>query len=174
VHVRSLLAGVGLAAVAVAVPLVVVSTASADSSPSSASSSAQNCPRQTVRQEVKDYLTAHPDVAQEIKTLKSLPQDQRAQARQQYLAAHPDVATGLKNLRQDRFGAWAEVAGGKAAELDKYPAVKAMVEQLGQTSAGQRGAAAKQYLADHPDAKTQLAKLRADVRGQVQTCRAGK
>ena len=76
-------------------------------------------------------------------------------------------------MRADRRGTWAEVAGQKAAELDKYPAVKAMVEQLGQTPAGQRAAAAKQYLAAHPDAKTQLTQLRADNRSRLQSCRSG-
>jgi hemophore-related protein len=168
VHVRSLLAGVGIAALAVAVPLVVISTASADPSPSSSTT----CPRQTVRQEVQQYLAAHPDIAQEIKTLQTLPRDQRAQARQQYLAAHPDAAAQLEEFRQDRFGAWAEVAGAKSAELAKYPAVEAMVEQLGRTPAGRRATAARQYLADHPDARTQLRQLRADVRDHAQTCRA--
>jgi hemophore-related protein len=170
VDVRSLLAGVGIAAVAVAVPLVVVSTASA--APGSSTSS--NCPRLAVRQQVQQYLSDHPDVAAEIATLRKLSQDQRASARTQYLTAHPDVAAQLKTFRQERRGAWAEVAGGAAAELDKYPAVKTMVEQLGQTAAGQRAAAAKAYLADHPDAETQLKQLRADNRSRVQTCRAGK
>lgn len=169
-HVRSLLAGVGIAAVAVAVPLVVVSTASAEPTSATASS----CPRMAVHQEVQQYLAAHPDVAAEITHLKGLPQDQRAAARKEYLAAHPDVAAQLKTFGQDRRGAWAEVAGARAAELDKYPAVKAMVEQLGKTPAGQRAAAAKQYLATHPDAKTQLEELRADNRTRVQSCRAGK
>jgi hemophore-related protein len=170
VHIRSLLAGVGIAAVAVTVPLVVVSTANAGPS---TSTTAQNCPREATHQAVKDYLAAHPDVAQELTTVKQLPQDQRAQARQQYLAAHPDVATALKQFRADRRGTWAEVAGQKAAELDKYPAVKAMFEQLGQTAAGQRAAAAQQYLADHSDAKTQLKQLRADNRSRLQSCRSG-
>jgi hemophore-related protein len=170
VHVRSLLAGVGIAAVAVTVPLVVVSTASAEPSSSTASS----CPRLDVHQAVQQYLAAHPDVAAEIADLKKLPQDQRASARKQYLAAHPDVATQLKTFRQDRRGTWAEVAGAAAAQLDQYPAVKAMVEQLGQTPAGQRAEAAKQYLADHPDAQTQLKQLRAANRTRVQSCRAGK
>ena len=128
-HVRSLLAGVGITAVAVAVPLVVVSTASA--APSSSTSA--TCPRQAVHQEVTTYLADHPDVAAEIADLKKLPQDQRAAARKQYLAAHQDVAAQLKTFRQDRRGSWAEMAGTAAAALDKYPAVKAMVEQLGQT-----------------------------------------
>ena len=85
-HVRSLLAGVGIAAVAVAVPLVAVSTASAEPSSSTASS----CPRLAVHSEVAQYLAAHPDVAAEIADLKKLPHDQRASARQQYLAAHPE------------------------------------------------------------------------------------
>jgi hemophore-related protein len=170
VHVRSLLAGVGIAAIAVTVPLVVVSTASAEPS----SSAASNCPRIAVHQEVQQYLAAHPDVAAEITHLKQLPQDQRAAARQQYLTAHPDVAAQLKTFRQDRRGAWAEVAGATAAELDKYPAVKTMVEQLGQTPAGQRAAVAKQYLADHADAKAQLKQLRTDNRTRLQSCRAGK
>jgi hemophore-related protein len=170
VHVNSLLAGVGIAAVAVAVPLVTVSTASAEPS----SSTASKCPRLDVRHEVQQYLTAHPDVAAEIAVLKKLPQGPRASVRQQYLAAHPDVAAQLKTFRQDRRGAWAEVVGGAAAQLDQYPAVKAMVEQLGQTPAGQRAEAAKQYLADHPDAQTQLKQLRAADRTRVQSCRAGK
>ena len=172
-HVRPLLAGVGIAAVAVTVPLVVISTASADPSPSGSTSST-TCPRQSVRQEVRQYLAAHPDVAQEIKTLQAIPQDQRAQARQQYLADHPDVAAQLKTFRQDRRGAWAEVAGAAAAELDKYPAVQALVQDLGKTPAGQRAAEAQKYLAAHPDARTQLKQLRSDARSHRQSCRATK
>jgi hemophore-related protein len=176
VHVRSLLAGVGIAAVAVAVPLVVVSTASAEPSSTTASSSATSasCPRLALHQEVKQYLAAHPDVATELTQLKQLPQDQRAAARKQYLATHSDVAAQLKTFQQDRRGTWAEVAGAAAAELDKYPAVKTMVEQLGQTPAGQRATVAKQYLADHADAKAQLKQLRTDNRTRLQSCRAGK
>ena len=174
-HVRSLLAGVGIAAVAVTVPLVVASTASAEpSSAPTSSSTASSCPRIAVHQEVQQYLAAHPDVAAEIADLKKLPQDQRAAARKDYLTAHTDVAAQLKTFRQDRRGTWAEVAGARAAELDKYPAVKTMFEQLGQTPAGQRAAAAKQYLADHADAKAQLKQLRTDNRTRVQSCRAGK
>ena len=168
-HVRSLLAGVGIAAVAVAAPLVVVSTASAEPS----SSTATNCPRLAVHQQLKEYLAAHPDVAAEITHLKTLPGDQRAAARKEYLAAHADVAAQLKTFRQDRRGAWAEVAGAAAAQMDEYPAVKAMVEQLGQSPAGQRAAAAKQYLTAHPDARSQLKQLRAANRTRVQDCRAG-
>jgi hemophore-related protein len=171
VHVRSLLAGIGIAAVAVTVPLVVISTASADPAPSGTSTS---CPRQSVRQEIQQYLAAHPDVAAEIKTLQALPQDQRPAARQQYLAAHPDVAAQLKTFRQDRRGAWAEVAGAAAAELDKYPAVQALVDDLGKTPAGQRAAEAQTYLAAHPDARTQLRELRADARSHRQTCKPTK
>jgi hemophore-related protein len=170
VHVRSLLAGIGIAAVAVAVPVVVITTASADPSPSG-STSTTSCPRPAVRQEVRQYLAAHPDVASEITTLRALPQGRRAQARRQYLADHPDVAAQLKTFRQDRRGAWAEAAGAAAAELDKYPAVKALVEDLGNSPAGQRAAAARTYLADHPDARTQLRQLRADARRHARTCR---
>lgn len=169
-HIRSLLAGVGIAAVAVTVPLVVVSTASADTS---TATSTQACPAQGPRHALEDYLAAHPDVAQEMATLKALPQDQRAQARKDYLTAHPDVATELKQLRADRRGAWAEAAGQTSAELDKYPAVKAMVEQLGHAAAGQRAAAAQQYLATHPDAKAELMQLRADNRSRLTSCRSG-
>lgn len=168
-HVRSLLAGVGIAVVAVAVPLVAVGTASAE-----APATTSDCPRIALHQEVKQYLAAHPDVAAEFTHLKTLPADQRAAARKEYLAAHADVAAQLKTFRQDRRGTWAEVAGAAAAELDKYPAVKTMVEQLGQTPAGQRADAAKQYLTDHPDAQAQLKQLRADNRTRVQSCRAGK
>jgi len=174
-HVRSLAAGIGIAAVAVTVPLVVVSVASAqDSPPTTSSSATPNCPRQHLRTEVKDYLTAHPDVKQEIATLRALPKEQRAQARQQYLAAHPDVAAQLEQFRQDRRGTWAEVAGGRTAELDKYPAVQALLQDLATTPAGQRAAEAKTYLAAHPDAQTQLKELRSDARAHRQTCRAGK
>ena len=169
-HVRSLLAGVGIAAVAVAVPLVVVSTASAEPSTSTAAA----CPRLAVHQQVQEYLAAHPDVAAEMTQLKTLPQDQRAAARTGYLAAHPDVAAQLKTFRQDRRGSWAEMAGAAAAELDKHPAVAALVEQLGQTPAGRRVSAAKQYLADHPDARTELEQLRTDNRTRLQSCRAGR
>jgi hemophore-related protein len=173
VHVRSLLAGIGIAAVAVTVPLVVVSTASADPAPSGSTTST-SCPRQSVRQEVQQYLAGHPDVAQEMKTLQALPQDQRAAARKQYLAAHPDVAAQLKTFRQDRRGAWAEATGARTAELDKYPAVKALDEDLATTPAGQRAAEAKKYLAAHADARTQLRQLRADARSHRQTCKATK
>jgi hemophore-related protein len=174
VHVRSLVAGIGIAAVAVTVPLVVVSTASAQDSPSTSSNATSNCPRLDLRKEVKNYLTAHPDVKQELATVRALPQDQRAQARRQYLAAHPDVAAQLKEFRQDRRGTWAEVAGGRTAELDKYPAVQALLQDLATTPAGQRAAEAKTYLTAHPDARTQLKELRADTRTRLQTCRAGK
>jgi hemophore-related protein len=172
VHIRSLLAGIGVAAVAVTVPLVVISSASADPAPSGSTSS--SCPRQSVRQEVQQYLAAHPDVAAEITTLQALPQDQRAAARTQYLAAHPDVAAQLKTFRQDRRGAWAEVAGAAAAALDKYPAVKALVDDLGTSPAGSRAAEARTYLAAHPDARTQLRQLRADARSHTQACKATK
>jgi hemophore-related protein len=174
VHVRSLVAGIGIAAVAVAVPVVVVSTASAQDSPSTSSTAAANCPRLDLRKQVKDYLAAHPDVARELATLRALPQDQRAQARRQYLAAHPDVAAQLQQFRQDRRGTWAEVAGQRTAELDKYPAVQALLQDLATTPSGQRAAEAKKYLADHPDAKSQLRQLRSDDRARLQTCRAGK
>jgi hemophore-related protein len=170
VHIRSVLAGVGIAGVAVAVPLVVVSSASAAPSPTSSSS----CPRLAVHQQVQQYLAAHPDVAQEIKTLQAMPQDQRKQARQQYLAAHTDVAAQLKTFRQDRRGAWAEVTGAATAELDKYPAVKALDEDLAKAPAGQRAAEAKKYLAAHPDAKSQLKQLRSDARSHRQTCKTTK
>lgn len=178
-HVRSVLAGAGITAVAVAVPLVVISTASAAPSPSgstgsTSSSTSAGCPRQAVHQEVQQYLAANPDVAQEIKTLQALPQDQRAAARKQYLTAHPDVATQLKTFRQDRRGAWAEVAGAAAAELDKYPAVQGLVQDLGSTPAGQRAAEAQKYLTAHPDARTQLKQLRADARSHRQTCATTK
>ena len=61
-HIRRLLAGVGLAAVVVAVPLVVISTASADPAPPSSSAT---CPRQDIRQAIAGFLTAHPDVVAE-------------------------------------------------------------------------------------------------------------
>lgn len=181
-HVRSVIAGVGIAAVAVAVPLVVISAASADPSPSTSTSSpsspsstnSTSCPRQTVHQEVQQYLAANPAVAQELKTLQAMPQDQRAQARKQYLAANPSVAAQLKTFRQDRAGAWAEVAGARTAELDKYPAVEALFQDLAKTPAGQRAAEAKTYLAAHSDARTQLKALRADARSHRQTCKATK
>jgi hemophore-related protein len=173
-HVRSLVAGIGIAAVAVTVPLVVVSAASAQDSPPPSSTATPDCPRQDLRTEVKGYLTAHPDVKQEIADLKKLPKDQRAQARQQYLAAHPDVAAQLEQFRHDRRGTWAEVAGGRTAELNKYPAVQALLQDRATIPAGQRAAEAKTYLAAHPDARTQLDELRSDARAHRQTCRAGK
>jgi hemophore-related protein len=123
---------------------------------------------------VKDFLTGHPELAQELAALRKLPQDQRKAARQQYMSAHPDVAAEAKQLRQDRRGTWAEVAGQAAAELAKYPAVQALVTDLGKAPAGQRAAEAKTYLAAHPDAKTQLKQLRSETRTRVQSCRAGK
>ena len=173
-HVRSLLAGIGIAAVAATVPIVVISTASAAPAPSGSTTTSTTCPRQSVHQEVQQYLADHPDVAAEIKTIQALPQDQRAAARKQYLAAHADVAAQLKTFRQDRRGAWAEATGARTAELDKYPAVKALDEDLATTPAGQRAAEAKKYLAAHPDAQTQLKQLRSDARSHRQTCKASK
>jgi hemophore-related protein len=173
VHVRPLVAGIGIAAVAIAAPLVVLTTADAQSSPSTSSSPAADCPRQDLHKQVQDYLAAHPDVAKELTTLRAMPQDQRAQARKQYLAAHPDVATQLKQFRQDRSGAWAEAAGRRTAELDKYPAVQALLQDLARTPDGQRAAEAKKYLADHADARSQLKQLRSDTRSRLQACRVG-
>lgn len=181
-HIRSLLAGVGLAAAVGVGSLVAVDVASADpgsgspattaatttdgSAPASGTSS---CPRAELRQEVAGYLAAHPDVKAELQKIRSLPQDQRAAERKQYLAAHPDVAQQLATFRADRRSAWWEVAGNEAATLSSHPDLADLFKAVGAAPAGQRQAAARAYLAQHPAVKAELQQLRAQHR---QACRA--
>ncbi len=179
-HIRSLLAGVGVAAVVGVGALVAVDVASADpgsgstssaATTSSTPSSAASCPRADLRKEVADYLAAHPDVKAELQKIRSLPQDQRAAERKQYLAAHPDVAAQLATFRKDRRSAWWEVAGNESAVLSAHPDLADLFKAVGAAPAGQRQAAAQAYLAQHPDVKAELQQLRKEHR---QACQAGK
>ncbi len=170
-HIRSLLAGAGLALVAVAVPVTVASVASAGDGGATATDVA--CPGPGVRAAVADFLAAHPDVAAEVATLRALPADQRADARRQYLTDHPDVATALQGLRTDVRDRWWEAAGDRSAALQEHPALADLAQQLAGVPAGQRAAAARQYLTDHPEARGELREVRHDVAVRLQTCRSG-
>jgi hemophore-related protein len=100
-HVRSLLAGAGLAAVVAAVPLAVVSVASADDGSSSASSGT-GCAagqRWELAGDAGALLSAHPDVQQLLTALGQAPAGQRAEAAQAYLSAHPEVGADLRAAR---------------------------------------------------------------------------
>jgi hemophore-related protein len=153
---RLLLAGASAAAVlAVGVPVAL-----ADGGPSSPTPAAPAaCPHP-----VKDYLSAHPDVAAELKTLQALPADQRKAARQQWATAHPDLAAGLRAARREA-GADAGVRLDVAADqLAAHPDVKALLDQLKSAPAGQRAQVARQYLAAHPGVRADLRALRTAVR----------
>lgn len=179
-HIRSLLAGVGLATAVGVGSLVAVSTASADPSPATAGSSpatassspaTSSCPRADVGKEVTDYLNAHPDVQQELQKIRSLPKDQRAAERKTYLTAHPDVQQQLQTFRADRRGAWWETAGNEAAILQAHPDLADLFTTVGSAPAGQRQATAQAYLKQHPDVRTELQQVRQQQR---QACHQGK
>lgn len=177
-HIRSVLVGVGVAAAVGVGSLVAVDVASADpgsgSTPatgSSTSTTTASCPRADLRKQVADYLAAHPDVKAELQKIRSLPQDQRAAERKQYLAAHSDVAKQLATFRQDRRSAWWELTGDEAAAIAAHPDLADLFKTVGAAPAGQRQAAAQNYLKQHPDVKTELQQLRKEHR---QACQAGK
>jgi hemophore-related protein len=163
VHIRSLLAGAGLAVVVAAVPLVIISTASADPTPSTSSA---GCPRQDMRQAIDAFVTAHPEVAAERTTIRALPPDQRADAWRKYLADHPDLATAARDLRSQLRGDRWEVAGNVAAALAAHPELDGLRDALADAKPGDRRAAAQAYLAQHPEARATLQQLR-------QACRPG-
>jgi hemophore-related protein len=165
-HIRSLLAGAGLAAVVAAVPLVVIATASADPAPPSSSA---NCPRQDIRQAIGDFLAAHPEVAAERAKVRTLPLDQRTDAWRQYLADHPEIATDAGDLRTQLRGDRWELAGNVAAALAQHPELNGLRDALADAKPGERQAAAQAYLDRHPDARTALQQLRQ----ANQACRAG-
>jgi hemophore-related protein len=165
-HIRSLLAGAGLAAVVAAVPLVVISTASADPAPPSSSA---DCPRQDIRQAIRDFLTAHPGVAAERAKIRALPPEQRADAWRQYLGDHPEIATAARDLRTQLRGDRWEVAGDVAAALAHHPELDGLRDALAHAEPGGRQAAAHAYLQQHPDARAALQQLRQEH----QACRPG-
>lgn len=167
-HIRSLLAGAGLAAVVAAVPLVAMSTASADPAPASAS-----CPRLDLRQAIAEFLAAHPEVAEERATIRALPLEQRADAWRQYLADHPDIAAGARGLRAQLRGQRWEVAGNLAAALVARPELAGLRDALAGAQPDGRQAAAQAYLADHPEARAALQQLRQENRARLDACRAG-
>lgn len=179
-HIRSLLAGVGLATAVGVGSVVAVSVASADpgsttssSSPATPSASPSNssCPRADVRKEVADYLNAHPDVKQELQKIRSLPKDQRAAERKSYLSAHPDVKQQLQTFRADRRSASWESIGNKAAILQAHPDLADLFKAVGAAPAGQRQAAAQAYFTQHPGVRKELQQVRQQQR---QACHPGK
>jgi hemophore-related protein len=163
-HIRSLLVGVGLAAVVAAVPLVIISTASADPAPAAAS-----CPRQHIRQAIGDFLAKHPEVAAERTKIRALPLDQRADAWRQYLADHPEIAPDARDLRSELRGDRWEIAGDVAAALAAHPELNGLRDALANAKPGERQAAAQAYLAQHADARAALEQLRQER----QACRPG-
>ena len=169
-HVRSLLAGVGLAAVVVAVPLVVVSTASAGNG---ADPAAASCPRLEIREAIGAFRTAHPEVASERTTIRALPPGQRADAWRHYLADHPDVAADVRALRTELRGQRWEAAGNLAAAVAAHPELAGLRDALADAQPGQREAAGQAYLTAHPEARAALRQLRQENRARLDACRAG-
>ena len=104
-HVRSLLAGAGLALVVVAVPVTVVSVASADDrGPSSSPAPTAQCPP-GIRWEIAGDVAAAVDGSADLGGLRdalaAAPAGTRAQAAHQYLTDHPATRTALRELRQE-------------------------------------------------------------------------
>jgi heme-binding protein len=158
---RVLMAGAALTVVLIGVPTVAL----ADSGPNpstSSSTSARTCVRP-----VAAYLSAHPDVATELQTLKELPQDQRAAARTSWAQAHQEEATGLRQARQE--GRADRLAGLEAANTyaAAHPDVSALLDQLQKAPVGSRAATVRQYVAAHPGTRSEIKGLRAALRQAV-------
>jgi hypothetical protein len=104
VHVRSLLAGAGLAVVVAAVPVTVVSVASADDGgPSASPAPTAPCPpgvRWEIAGDVAAAVAKSPDLGGLRDALAAAPAGTRAQTARQYLTDHPDARTELRDLRQ--------------------------------------------------------------------------
>ena len=103
-HVRSLLAGAGLAVVVAAVPITLVSVASADDGgPSAPPAPTAPCPP-GIRWEIAGDVAAAVDGSSDLGGLRdalaAAPEGTRAQAARQYLTDHPDTRTALRELRQ--------------------------------------------------------------------------
>jgi hypothetical protein len=105
VHVRSLLAGAGLALVVVAVPVTVVSVASADDGgPSSPPAPTAPCApgvRWEIAGDVAAAVDGSPDLSGLRDALATAPSGTRAEAARRYLADHPDTRAALRELRQE-------------------------------------------------------------------------
>ena len=154
IRTRALVAGSGLAVVlACAVPAIALADSGSTGTPSAG---AATCPARDRHQAVATYLRDHPDVAQELKTIKALPADQRPAARKQYLAANPDVKSGLAQLRGQVAGDWAAQLGAAGDFLAAHPDVAALLDQVRSAPDGQRQQAAQSYLAAHPGTQAQL------------------
>jgi hypothetical protein len=105
VHVRSLLAGAGLAVVVAAVPIAVVSVASADDGgPPTAPAPAAPCPPGS-RWEIAGDVAAAVDGSSDLSGLRdalaAAPEGTRAETAHQYLTDHPDTRAALRRLRQE-------------------------------------------------------------------------
>ena len=104
-HVRSLLAGAGLAVVVATVPITVVSVASADDGgPASPPAPTAPC-GPGVRWEIAGDVAAAVDGSSDLSGLRdalaAAPEGTRAQAARQYLTDHPDARAALRDLRQE-------------------------------------------------------------------------
>lgn len=170
-HIRSLLAGVGLTAVAVVVPLVAVSTASADdgADPTSAAS----CPGLEMRQAITDFLSTHPEVVDQRAEIRELPPEDRRDAWQAYLDAHPDVAADTAVVREELREQWWEIVGNAAATVHAYPELHGLLDRLADAPVGDRQAVAREYLADRPEARAALQDVRQENADRRLVCRSG-
>ena len=104
-HVRSLLAGAGLALVVAAVPVTVASVASADdggpSSPPAPTAACAPGIRWEVAGDVAAAVHGSSDLSGLADALAAAPAGTRARTAHEYLTAHPDTRAALKQLRQE-------------------------------------------------------------------------
>jgi hemophore-related protein len=168
-HVRSLLAGAGLAVAAAAVSLVVVSSASADDGAGPITSGV-SCPGWEMRRAIDEFLLMHPQVAEERAGIRALPPELRPDAWRQYLTDHPDIAADINALRGQLRGQWWEVAGNVATAVEAQPELAGMFHALADAPPGERRAVGRDYLAEHPEARAALQDLRQDRRTRLQAC----
>lgn len=181
IRTNVLVAGSGLAVVlALGAPAVAFAgetgpTASSSSSPAGSTNGADpaSCPGHDVHRAVASYLTAHPDVAAELKTIHALPAGQRAAARKAYLVQHADVAQALKQIRSQARGSWADLLAPVGDYLSAHPEVADLLTQLKNAPAGQRHQVAESYLAAHPAVQGELKGAMTSLRQHARSCRTG-
>jgi hemophore-related protein len=155
--IRILVAGAGLTAVMVGVPAVALADSSSPSNTSS--TSAGTCAHPVVA-----YLSAHSDVATELKTLKAMPTAERAAARRSWAQAHQDEASGLRQAQQEARADRLAGLGAATSYVTAHPDVAALLTQLEQAPAGSRAATVRQYVKAHPGARAEARDLRTAVR----------
>jgi hemophore-related protein len=169
VHARSLLAGAGLAVVTAALSVVIVSTATADDG-AGPTTAGVTCPGWQARGAIDEFLTLHPQVAEERGTIRALPPERRPGAWRQFLADHPELAAEIHALRGQLRGQWWEAVGNVATAVEAHPELAGLLHALADAPPGERRAVGRDYLAGHPEARAALQDLREDRRARRQAC----